>query len=37
MNSISATPLESTLMEVFILKDFKPPGMNTYKKPRGGE
>ena len=29
------TPLESTLLQVFILKNLKPIRMNTYKKSRG--
>src|SRR5271155_4981303 len=30
------TPVESALMQVFILKNFKSRRMNTYKKPQGG-
>jgi len=30
------TPVESALTQLFILKDFKSTGMNTYKKPLGG-
>ena len=30
------TPVESALTQLFILKDFKSPGMNTYKKTIGG-
>jgi hypothetical protein len=30
------TPLESALLQVFILKNLKSIGINTYKKPGGG-
>jgi len=33
---LTLTPVESALMQVFILKNFKSRGMNTYKKPQGG-
>ena len=34
--SLSIIHLESTLLQVFILKTFIPFRMNTYKKPPGG-
>src|SRR5262249_16656072 len=30
------TPLDATLLQVLILKDFKSFGINTYRKPMGG-
>src|SRR5271155_1787002 len=33
---LTLTPVESALMQVFILKNFKSRRMNTYKKPQGG-
>ena len=34
--AVPVTSLESTLVQVFILKHFKPPRINTYEKGGGG-